>query len=207
MLQVQNVTKQLKQKVVLDDVSVTIQPNDYMVLKGHNGSGKTMLLRLLAGLIVPTTGSLSVDPEVTFGVIIEHPSFLLGESALYNLKYLAAIRGKLSTQDIEAWLKRFGLYEVRHKKVRSFSLGMKQRLAIVQALMEEPDVLLLDEPFNAIDDANLAIIFDELNHYHEQGHTIVIATHGDYEGQCHFNRKCVMNLGQLTSDERIDSGQ
>lgn len=168
MIELENVEKTIKGKTVLKNINLIINHNDYMLLRGHNGCGKTMLLRLIAGLISPTNGQMHSEKEYTYGVIIENPTFLLGESALYNLKYLAQINNKISTEDILELMKKLNLYDVRNKKVRSFSLGMKQRLAIIQAIMEEPDILLLDEPFNAIDDDNLAIIYDMLNEYQKK---------------------------------------
>ena len=162
-----------------------------------------MLLRMLCGLIHADSGEISEDRENSYGVIIENPSFLPGESAIYNLKYLASINKKVNEEKIEYYLKKLNLYDVRHKKVRTFSLGMKQRLAIVQAIMEEPDILLLDEPFNAIDDENLDIIYKMLDEYKEKGKIIVIASHGDYREKCGFNRIISMNSGRITADEKI----
>lgn len=200
MIKLQNVEKVIKGKTVLKNINLSINNNDYILLKGHNGCGKTMLLRLIAGLIYPTQGKIDIDKEYTYGVIIENPTFLLGESALYNLKYLAEINNRISTEDILEWMKKLNLYEVRNKKVRSFSLGMKQRLAIIQAVMENPDILLLDEPFNAIDDDNLNIIFDILNQYSRDGHVIIIASHGDYSEHCNFNRIISMSDGGIKDD-------
>ena len=200
MIKLQNVEKTIKGKTVLRNINLAIHPNDFILLKGHNGCGKTMLLRLIAGLISPSAGEICNDEEYTYGVIIENPTFLLGESALYNLKYLAEINNKISKEDILDLMKKLNLYEVRNKKVRSFSLGMKQRLAIIQAIMEKPDVLLLDEPFNAIDDDNLDIIYDMLNQYSRDGHTIMIASHGDYSEHCNFTRIITMSDGSIKND-------
>lgn len=200
MIELNNVEKVIKSKAVLKDINLTINENDYILFKGHNGCGKTMLLRLIAGLISPSSGEKYDEKEYSYGVIIENPTFLLGESALYNLKYLAEINNKISTDDILELMKKLNLYDVRNKKVRSFSLGMKQRLAIIQAIMEEPDILLLDEPFNAIDDDNLEIIYKMLNEYNESGHTIIIASHGDYSQKCKFNRIISMSDGKIKND-------
>ena len=144
MLAINNVSKTLKGKTVLKSIDLTIETGEFVLLKGHNGSGKTMLLRMLAGLIAPDEGSVEVGENTTFGVIIENPSFLLSETALYNLKFLASINRVIGEEEILHLLKRLHLYEERNKRVKTFSLGMKQRLALVQAMMEEPDVLLLD---------------------------------------------------------------
>ncbi len=200
MLEINNVSKILKKKTILENINLSIQKGDFVLLKGHNGCGKTMLLRLMCRLISPDEGEVRSDEALTYGVIIENPTFLLGETAMYNLKYLASINGKIGEKEISEWLKKFGLYEVRNKKVRTFSLGMRQRLAIVQAIMEEPDILLLDEPFNAIDDDNLAVAYEILNEYNRKGHTIIVASHGDYRDKCAFNRIITMNNGRIKED-------
>ncbi len=197
MIKIQNVSKRIKEYTVLDDVSLSIENGDFILLKGHNGSGKTMLIRLISGLITPDVGTVKRANGLSFGVIIETPNFFMSETAMYNLKYLASINKKIKEDRIVDLLKRFNLYEHRNKKVRTFSMGMKQRLALVQAMMEEPDILLLDEPFNGIDDDNLAIIYRLLNEYHREGHTVIIASHGDYQEHCKFNKIITMTAGKI----------
>ncbi len=205
MISIKNASKEIKKKTVLTNINLSVVDGEYILLRGHNGCGKTMLLRLICGLISPTTGQVHTDKDYSYGIIIENPTFLLGETAMYNMKYLASINGKISDQEIEEWLKKFDLYDVRNKKVRTFSLGMKQRLAIVQAMMEEPDVLLLDEPFNAIDDENLEVVYRVLDEYNKAGHTIIIAAHGDYRTKAAFRRVITMNAGSIRCDETGES--
>lgn len=200
MIEVKNVSKVLKKKTVLDRINLKINDGDFILLKGHNGCGKTMLLRLICGLISPTEGEVIYEKEYSYGVIIENPTFLLSETARYNLKYLASVNKKVKDEEIDELLKEFDLYDVRSKKVRTFSLGMKQRLALIQAIMEKPDILLLDEPFNAIDDENLEKIYAVLNSYNKNGNTIMIASHGDYRENCSFNRFITMGEGNIKSD-------
>ena len=203
MIQFNNISKTIKNNTVLKDINISLEENDYILLKGHNGCGKTMLLRMICGLISPSEGEIKRDREYSYGVIIETPSFISNESALYNLKYLASINKKINDSDIERYLRAFNLYEYRNKKVKSFSLGMKQRLAIIQAVMEHPDIILLDEPFNAIDNENLTIVYDYLNDYHSNGKLIIIASHGDPSGKCKFNRIITMKEGEIVADCRI----
>ena len=203
MIQFNNVSKTIKNNTVLKDINISLGENDYILLKGPNGCGKTMLLRMICGLISPSEGEIKREKEYSYGVIIENPSFISNESAMYNLKYLASINKKINYPDIEMNLRTFNLYEYRNKKVKSFSLGMKQRLAIVQAVMEHPDIVLLDEPFNAIDNENMTIVCDYLNDYHSKGKLIVIASHGDPSEKCKFNRVITMKEGEIVSDRRI----
>lgn len=198
MIEITNVTKEIKGKTVLKDINLKIKNREMVLLKGHNGCGKTMLLRLIAGFIKPTVGTVKGTERCRLGVIIENPSFFLNETALYNLKYLAKINNVISEDDILDVMKKFGLYEVRNNKVKTFSLGMKQRLALCQAFMEDPDVLLLDEPFNAIDDQNLEKVIDLLNEFKNKDKIIVIASHGDIRG-CKFDKIIKMSDGKIIS--------
>lgn len=196
MIEIINVTKEIKGKKVLKNINLKFKKKEMILLKGHNGCGKTMLLRLIAGFIKPSTGTIKGIENCSFGVIIENPSFFLNETALYNLKYLAKIKNIISDEDIFESLKIFDLYDVRNNKVKTFSLGMKQRLALCQAFMENPDILLLDEPFNAIDDENLTRVIKLLNNFKEKGKLIIIASHGDVKG-CKFNRIIKMREGEI----------
>lgn len=180
MIKVTNAEKNIKGKVVLRDINLHFESGKCYVLKGHNGCGKTMLLRLLCGLIRPTAGKVEYKAnDPSFGVIIENPTFLESETAEFNLSFLASIKKIIGKQEIERELKRFNLFDHRKQKVSTFSLGMKQRLALAQAVMENPEVLLLDEPFNALDDASLRHVISLLEALKEEGKCIIIASHGN----------------------------
>lgn len=196
MIEVENVTKIVKGKKVLENIKLNFNKGELILLKGANGSGKTMLLRLLAGLISPTTGCVKKDNNLTFGVIIESPTFFMQETAFYNLKYLANINKKIGDKEINEFLKLFGLYENRNDKVKTFSLGMKQRLALCQAVMEDPDVLLLDEPFNAIDEKNLKLVYKLITDYKKRKKLIIIASHGEVNF-CKFDKVIKLDSGRI----------
>lgn len=197
MIQVQNVDKILSKKQVLSGINFEVREGECLLLRGHNGCGKTMLLRLLCGLIEPTSGAVIYEKPYRFGVVIETPSFFLHETALYNLKYLASINKRIQEDTIVAYLKRLNLYDVKDKKVGKFSLGMKQRLALCQAFMEDPEVLLLDEPFNAIDDENLNIVYEMIRESKEKGKMVVIAAHGETGMDGLFDKKIKMSDGKI----------
>ncbi|OIJ13978.1 hypothetical protein BKP37_09170 [Anaerobacillus alkalilacustris] len=199
MIKLNKITKEIKGKTVLDNISIEfIEGNSYL-LKEHNGSGKTMLLRLLCDLIKPTTGKVVREiKEYTYGIIIENPSFLENETALYNLKYLASIKKRITEQEIYDALKLLNLYDHRNDKVKTFSLGMKQRLGLCQAIMEDPDVLLLDEPFNALDDENYEVVKNILKHLKEKGKLIIIAAHGLSKEDFHlFDEIITLSAGKV----------
>lgn len=178
MISLINYAKSIKNRVVLDNINLSFEEGKVYLLTGHNGCGKTMLLRALCGLISPTSGCANSTKNYKFGVVIETPAFMNNESALYNLKYLANIRKEIGINEIESALKAVDLYDVRLDKVKSFSLGMKQRLGICQAIMENPDIILLDEPFNALDDNSCNTIANLIKQWKKDNKIVVIAAHG-----------------------------
>ncbi len=201
MITVHNASFHLNNMEILHSICLNLHPGSAHLLTGHNGCGKTMLLRLLAGLIRPTSGEIVFSKRPSYGVIIENPSFLMHESAYYNLKFLADINRKIGKQTIDAYLKHFGLYDMRNKKVKALSLGMRQRLALAQAFMENPNILLLDEPFNALDKQYRALLLEDLFSAKESGKTIVIASHGDTEADSNiYDQIHIMENGTIVQN-------
>lgn len=198
MIEVNDVSKTIKQKIILNSLNATFEEGHAYLIKGHNGSGKSMLLRLISGLLKPSTGELRTSQSYRFGVIIESPHFLMNETGLYNLKYLANIRKVIGIDEIYEVMKTFNLYDKKDDKVKTYSLGMKQRLALCQAFMEDPDVLLLDEPFNALDDKNSEVLIQKLIEFKEKGKIIIIAAHGlDRELESMFDEIIYMVDGTI----------
>ncbi|ADV94563.1 MULTISPECIES: ABC transporter ATP-binding protein [Bacillus] len=187
-IECKNIVKKLKGNHVLDDISFSIKENEFVVLRGHNGSGKTMILRAIAGLLTLTKGEVSVNglvigKDIDFsehtGLLIEYPSFIPVYSGFQNLKFLASIKKKVSDEEIKEVIRKVGLDPEDKRKVKRYSLGMKQRLGIAQAIMEKPKLLLLDEPTNALDKKGINLILDILKTEKENGTTIVVASHDD----------------------------
>lgn len=207
MIEINDVSKKVKQKEVLKKINLKLNKGEVFLLHGHNGSGKTMLLRLIAGLIQPSQGTVRVVGNYKYGVIIENPTFFLNETGFYNLKYLASINKHIDDNEIERWLKVFNLHDVRDKRVKSYSLGMKQRLSLCQAFMENPEVLLLDEPFNGIDDENLEIIYEVLLKEKEKGKIIVIASHVKISVEGLLDVQVKMSDGEITKINKISGHQ
>ena len=183
---VENVTKAFGRQEVLKTVCVKFEMGKIYGIVGRNGSGKTVLLKCICGLLYPTTGTVTVDGKIVgkevdypenIGFIIESPGFLPGYSGLKNLKYLAAIRGKVKEDKIRKYMELVGLDPADKKHVGNYSLGMRQRLGIAQALMENPDILILDEPMNALDNHGVEEMRAVLLKMKEQGKLIVIASH------------------------------
>lgn len=204
MIELKNINKNLAKKQILNNINLEFCSGTGYLLKGHNGSGKTMLLRLISGLIKPSEGTVFQTKDYKYGVIIENPTFLENETALYNLTFLASINNDIGEKEIISTLEEFNLYKHRNEKVKSFSLGMKQRLALCQAFMENPDVLLLDEPFNALDDENIEILNNKLRDLKNKGKLIIIAAHGyNTEGQTIFENVVRLNNGSVTEIDII----
>ena len=183
---VKSATKYIKKALILDDVNIQLTGGKIYGLKGPNGSGKTMLMRLLSGLIRPTSGEVWIDgkklgkdmdfPEFV-GLLIENPAFLPNYTGYENLELLAQIRGKIGAEEICQSLMEVGLDPHDPRRYRKYSLGMKQRLGIAAAIMEKPDLLIVDEPTNALDDSGVEQICTILRRERERGALVVIACH------------------------------
>ena len=189
-VELKNVSKRLNDVTVLEDISLTLESGTIYGLKGKNGCGKTMLMRMMAGLIYPTSGTVSIDGEIlhkdiatprSIGVLIENPAFLPGYTGQRNLELLAGLTGKADRTQIAKTMSRVGLAPNDKRTYRKYSLGMKQRLGIACALMECPDLILLDEPINAIDEKGVPKIWEALQEEKQRGALIVLACHDTEE--------------------------
>lgn len=183
---IDHATKYIRHALILNDVTLNLNSGRIYGLQGPNGSGKTMLLRLIAGLIRPTDGFVSVDgrrlgKEIDFppsmGLMIENPAFLPNYTGLKNLELLAGIRQKVTRQEIRQAIADVGLDPDDKRKFRKYSLGMKKRLGIASAIMEGSDLILLDEPTNALDDSGVLQICDLLIRERNRGALVVVACH------------------------------
>lgn len=184
MVEVKNYCKSIKSRPILNNVSYNFEYGKIYGIYGHNGSGKTMLLRAIAGLLVPDSGSVVIDGKVlhkdmsfppSIGIMIENMNLLPQYNAFDNLKILGKIKKTATDEDIKTALERVGLKS--DLKVKKFSLGMKQRLNIAQAVFEKQKIILLDEPTNALDNDGVQLIYKLLKEEKERGALVVITTH------------------------------
>ena len=204
MVEIKNYCKSIKSRPILNNVSYNFEYGKIYGLYGHNGSGKTMLLRAIAGLLVPDSGSVVIDGKVlhkdmsfppSIGIVIENMNLLPQYNAFDNLKILGKIKKTATDEDIKTELERVGLKS--DLKVKKFSLGMKQRLNIAQAVFEKQKIILLDEPTNALDNDGVQLIYKLLKEEKERGALVVITTHHkeDLEEVCDVVLK--MTEGEL----------
>lgn len=186
MLEIKNVSKVIKGATVLQNVTINMEGGRIYGLKGPNGSGKTMLMRLVAGLIRPTEGEVYINGNLlgrdfdfppSLGMLIENPAFLPNYSGNKNLELLAQIKGIVGESEIRQMILDVGLNPDDRKKYRKYSLGMKQRLGIAAALMEKPAILLLDEPTNALDGQGIEQILALIRRERERGALIILSCH------------------------------
>ena len=192
---VEGVSKSIRGNLLYSEVAFELRRGGLYALLGPNGSGKSVLLRLLCGFLRPDSGSISVDPAISpegrtfpdgFGITIDGPAYIAGLSAEQNLLRLAAIRRRIGIEEIRATLASVRLQSTGRSAVRTFSSGMKQKLSLAQALMEDPKVLLLDEPFTALDTESVAVVKDVLRERVAQGVTVLLTMHGeaDFLAEC-----------------------
>ena len=186
MITVKNLSLKIQKDVILSDIDLHIERGKITGLIGRNGCGKTMLMKCITGFVKPTQGEVIFDgkkigEEIDFpkntGIIIETPIFVPYYSGYKNLMELAMLQKKIGKAEVEEVLKQVGLYEARHKLVRKYSLGMRQRLGIAQALMENPETLILDEPMNGLDNECVALVRGILADLKKQGKTILLVSH------------------------------
>lgn len=194
---IDHVSKAFKGKTIVSDTCISLERGSIHGMVGRNGSGKTVLMKMVCGFLKSDTGIIIVNDSVVgkdhdfaadTGVIIETPSFISYESGFRNLKNLAMIKRKIGDREIRDSMKQVGLDPDDKKRVGKYSLGMRQRLAIAQAIMEKPSVLVLDEPMNGLDKQGVKEIRELLLELKEGGTTILLSSHyaEDIETLCDF---------------------
>ena len=205
-IKIENAAKKIKDTVIYENIDMVCEYGSIVGLIGKNGAGKTMLLKSICGLTNYTGGEITVlgkkigkDVEIpdSVGVIIEVPGFLPNLSGYKNLKYLADIKGKIGKDRIFEVIRQVGLDPESKKHVGKYSLGMRQRLGIAQALMEDPEILLLDEPMNGLDNKGVAEIKEILKDLRKRNKTIILASHHmeDIDELC--DKVVVMDSGKI----------
>lgn len=210
-IEVNEVFKKYDDATVLDNVSLEIEKGKIYGLVGRNGSGKTVLMKCICGLIKPTSGEVKVagktvgkdvDIPEDIGVIIETPGFIPNYSGFKNLKLLASVRNKISNEEIRKSMEIVGLDPKSRKHVGKYSLGMRQKLGIAQAIMEKPKILILDEPMNGLDNQGVADMRKLFLKLKEQGRTMLVASHNREDIDVLCDEVYEMDHGVLTTERK-----
>lgn len=205
-IEIKHVTKKFKEDTALYDINVSMERGKVYGFAGNNGSGKTVLMKCICGFLPVTEGSIRVNGKVigkevdfpeSLGVIIETPGFLTNLTGVRNLEILAGLRGIIARKDIENAIRKAGLDPALKKSVSKYSLGMRQRLGIAQAIMEDPEFLILDEPFNGLDKHGVADIRSLLLDLKKQGKTIILASHNSEDIRILCDKVYEMDGGRM----------
>lgn len=179
-IQVENLTKIIKNNAVLSGINLSLEKGKIYGLVGENGSGKTMLLRIIGGIVSPTSGQVLLESN-NIGIIIENCSLYPNFSGYKNLLFLSKIRNIISKDDVKNAIMEVGLNPDDKRNIKKYSLGMKQRLIFAQAIMEKPDILLLDEPTNALDSEGVILIRKLIKREAERGAVVLLASHNEHD--------------------------
>ncbi|MDD7403788.1 MAG: ATP-binding cassette domain-containing protein [Butyribacter sp.] len=215
-IEIQGLEKKIKGNLVLKDINLELTGGTIYGLQGKNGCGKTMLMRTIAGLILPTKGRVVINgkelhkdisiPE-SIGILIENPSFLADYSGFDNLKMLAMLQGNVSDEEIKELLVQVGLESAGKKKYGKYSLGMKQRLGVAAAIMGKPEIILLDEPINAIDGEGVEEIRKVIRSLCSDERIIIVACHDKEEMALLADEIIQMREGVIISEEIRREGE
>lgn len=211
MIKIVNVTKKFGENKVLDDVNLIFEPGKIYGIQGKNGSGKTMLMRAISGLLSLTEGEVEVFGEVigvdrdfpkSAGILIEHPGLLPEISGFENLKTVMSINKIVSDDEIKKAMSNFDLDPNSNLKVKKYSLGMKQKVGILMAILERPQLVILDEPTNGLDEASVEKFKDMILNLKDDSRVIIVASH-DREGLEEISDEIIkMELGRVISWKR-----
>lgn len=205
-IEIINYTKRYNDTCILNNINITLNKGKCYGFIGRNGSGKSMLFKAISGFIKPTSGMIKVRGKIigkdidfpdNTGILIESPGYLPQYTAFENLKFLASINKKVGDKEIKETLDSLQLHWISDKKVKNFSLGMKQKLGIAQAIMENQDILILDEPMNGLDKEGVNIVRKILLDEKDKGKTILLASHIQDDIEILFDNVFEMDNGNI----------
>lgn len=200
MLDIHNLTKSFHQHTVLDHLNLEIQKGDLIYIHGINGSGKSTLFKLICDILKPDSGTITLLEDTHIGALIENPGFLENETIRFNLTFLASLNQHNDPEKIQQLCEQFQLDYMSRIKLKNYSLGMRQKVGIIQAIMEDQNFILLDEPTRGLDYESVKVFCEIINQLHLEGKTIIIAAH-DYLKEIQFNHIYHLENGQFTCDE------
>ena len=211
-LKAEHVSKTIKNTQILKDINLELSGGTVYGFTGRNGSGKTMLFRALSGLMRLTEGTVTLDGKTlgkdfsvlpSLGIVLENVGLFANMTGKENLKYLAGLTGRVGDKEITHALERVGLDPEDKRTYRKYSLGMKQRLAIAQAIMESPDVIMLDEPTNGLDDGGVELIRKLITEEKQRGAIVLLASHNHDDIKLLADKLYRIESGELTELEAM----
>jgi ABC-2 type transport system ATP-binding protein len=186
LIEIKGVSKSFKKVQIFENLNMSFEKGGMYGIVGPNGCGKSVLFKLICGFFLPDSGTIEIEGKMlnknnrfptNFGIIIDRPGYIDDKTGFENLKYLAMIQNKIRDEQIIKTMEKLGLDPKSKTKVKSYSLGMKQKLALCQAIMEEQEVLILDEPFNALDESSVETVRGIILNLHKEGKTIILTSH------------------------------
>jgi len=210
-IELSHVSKTIKGRETLKDINISLEKGKIYGFVGHNGSGKTMLFRVICGLVKPSKGNITVfgetlHKEISFpkstSIVLDKPGFLEQYSGLDNLKFLASINNLIGSNEIKEAIERVGLNPLDKRPVKTYSLGMKQKLAIAQSIMEKPQLLLLDEPMNGLDEDSVKNMYDLIKMENSRGATILLTSHNSVDIKTLCHQVYSINSGEIRNQEK-----
>lgn len=199
MLQVENLNKKFGKKEVLKDVTFTVKPGERIHIIGKNGSGKSTIFKIITRILKQNSGTVKIDEADVIGALIENPSFLEYEAGLENMKFLANLNHNYDEDRVRELMGKFSLDPNDEQAVSKYSIGMRQKLGIIQAVMEGQNIILLDEPTRGIDQEGIATFVELLNKLKKKNRSVIIASHDDIPG-LDYDRELKLQNGVLVNE-------
>lgn len=190
-----NICKSYDENIILDNLSLETKTGDLLYIKGINGSGKSTLLKIIAGITKPDSGEIVIDENEEIGALIENPGFIENETAEFNMKFLYNLKHHYDEKKVRELMHKF-LLNPGNKQVSKYSVGMRQKLGIIQAVMEDQNLLLFDEPTRGLDEDSVRVFSDLVNEYAKNNKTVIICAHDGVDG-IDFNRRMELRYGTL----------
>ena len=197
-IKLKNVTKSFGPDVILNDIDLVIDKNDVIYIHGPNGCGKSTLLKIIVGLLPQDKGTVCIGSDETIGALVENPEFSSYSTIKENLEFLYNLKNKFDERKVTDLCKRFGLDLYDKKNIKNYSVGMKQKMGIIQAIMEDQSIVLLDEPTRGLDDRSIIVFQQIMQELINDDKTIIIAAHDFID--IGFNKKIKLHNGKLYAD-------
>lgn len=203
LIEIKDLSKKFKDKEVIKNLDICIHKGDLILIQGINGCGKSTLLKIISGLMSYDSGYIKFEKPLKIGAFIENPSFIENESALYNMQFLMELTGKFEKNKVSSLFKKFYLDIEDKSVVKKYSIGMRQKLGIIQAVMEDQEFILFDEPTRGLDKASMESFNNLISESISEGKTFIICAH-DGVSNIKFNKIYNMEEGRLIEKQNID---